>query len=232
MIVAQHLLFAADWEMLIKVGVFLVFIGFSLINQVIQSIRKARKTFQPPDAAPPRPATPQPVQDEIEEFLRRAAQQKQTGQPNQPPRPQTSRQQTLRPSQMTPEVAKSLKRRAKKAGKAEVVTASVVEKPIERRHLTTVTDHLSGRSLESRVGGLQQHEQQFEVQAGLRSQHTIGTLAHDDLAATAGNEEPPGDISMAMAPATTRLAALINDPDQMRNAVILGEILARPEHRW
>jgi hypothetical protein len=242
---ALPIVLAADWEALIKVGIFLVVIGYSLINQIIAAARKAARSAQPgePRPAAPKPAVPKPerpprqqqLHDEVEEFLRRAKAQGLPGAPSSagnkpPPLPNAQRDKI--------NVELSLPPTARKRPKPSVrvlttaTPATVLDEPLTNYaspgHLE---DHISSRNLEHRVGSLATHEQQFDAHVGQGFGRTLGSLASQTAEASV---VPPTDATGANwePTAAERFADDLRNPESMRMAMVLNEILMRPEHRW
>ncbi len=162
-------------------------------------------------AAPP-PGNKQRVEDEVGEFLRRAAQQKSGNAPNPPPPrpPKVLRAPTIR----------SAAPRRRDAG-------------IERRpHSSTWRDG--------------------DARGGYRSADTAGPRSAQRSAACDGGDgvSPATDVWQANrharaegAPAAESTAdgpadplgdvtSLLRNPRSIRDAVVISEILRRPEHRW
>jgi hypothetical protein len=61
----------------------------------------------------------------------------------------------------------------------------------------------------------------------------VGTLAGEAPVAKGGpvNDTPTAAVEDAPA-AAAAFAQILRTPQGMRQAIVLGEILARPEHRW
>lgn len=168
------------------------------------------------------------MSDEIEEFIRRAAERrKQTqgqGQRKPATRPQESQpqpaQQRPRPRLAQPEVVE-----------AEIVSAEVVE------HVSGyVAQHLSSQQFTERASHLGEEtalaDDKMEAHLHQKFDHQIGRLAPSTLdkqsaAATAGAAPTVSYIS-----SSADLANLLRSPQSIRNAIILSEILNRPEHLW
>ncbi len=167
-------------------------------------------------AAPPKPAAAggkDPLKDEISEFLRRAA-QRRSGAPTQPaPRPGAppaaapiSRSpQRPRPAQkpVTAEIAEP--RPAPIAAQPRRIGA----KPVGTAGL--------GRDVDMADERMKQHLQSV-------FSHHVGTL---DLTQTEAAK-----VAAAAPTAAVGLAAMLQDPLALRQAIVLTEIFNRPEHRW
>lgn len=231
------MLWAADWEVIIKVGMFIVFIGFSLVNQAIQAMRKAQAQRPPRPIEPPRDfgrrVEPDPMQVEIEEFLRRAAGQQRTSSPPTP---------TMRPGANTPgqrpgaKPNKQVRRRGKKGNAEPLVMPEVVEpSTTSRRPMPTLTDHISSRHLEARMDNDplgsaaavptnragEQSAGSFQVPAAGDPLSTMAASLAD--AATGSDASNAGGVALALR---------FNDLDQIRYAFLVSEVFRRPEERW
>ena len=234
----------AEW---IGVVIFLVISALSVLGQFMNKAGKAQpQGRQPPQggqarpAGPPRPAAPaaQPprragqddVADEIADFLRRASQRAQGGAPAAP-RP-------ARPAQAGPVAGPVGRRRevraevvAEKAVRAEVVA----EAPLGSEVSKHVAEHLGGQSFAretSQLGtGVVQAEQQLEQHLQQVFERRVSTLAPRD----AGRRRRPSRANAAsdLPPtAAAGFAALLSNAASVRQAIILHEILTRPEDRW
>jgi hypothetical protein len=68
-------------------------------------------------------------------------------------------------------------------------------------------------------------DQQFDQQLKAKFDHTVGTLASETAAEVA---------LVPVAPATpaAQIAAMLSNPDGVRQAIVLNEVLTRPTDRW
>jgi hypothetical protein len=239
----------------------LIALVFWVIQRIIEATKEAgpqgRPAGQPPQAqaAPPgapRPAGQQadPLRGQVEEFLRRAGQGQQ---PNQggaaaPRRPAAQAQeievllddealaerrparQPLRPREEKPAAASRPAASAKVPGiqrtQRRPVTPrerkSLAERSSERaaaraEALAQKVSHLGKRVIEE--------DQQFDVQLKAKFDHTVGTLAGQTVASS---ELVPVESTTAAG----QIAAMLANPDGVRQAIILNEILRRPMDRW
>lgn len=224
------LLAAGDW---IGVVVFLVIMIISAISQIAGN---KKEVLRPPAPRPRPPVRPPqagggqqgPIARELEEFLRRAGGQPQARplqQPGSPPpqRPASPPQQrpparppTARPLPARPAIPQP-------AAPQEIDELEVIE---------SVADHVS-----SSVGGLRsQLEHRADQPAGL-----AGDMNHRVRPASSGPvpavplAEPVAQaeiVESLPATAAAGLAAMLADPGSLRQAILINEILQRPEHRW
>lgn len=226
------LLAAGDW---IGVVVFLVIMIISAISQITGNKKEVRRPPAPrprPPVRPPQAGGGQqgPIARELEEFLRRAGGQPQARplqQPGSPPpqRPASPPQQRppARPPTARPLPAPPLPARPaipQPAAPQEIDELEVIE---------SVADHVS-----SSVGGLRsQVEHRADQPAGLAGR-PIGSgpapaIHGIPLAEPVAQAEI---IESLPATAAAGLVAMLADPGSLRQAILINEILQRPEHRW
>jgi hypothetical protein len=217
-------LFAAKGTDLMMVLAFIIFFLVPFLGKILSALKAAPPK---PPARPPRPAQPpasSSVQNEIEEFLRRANQKKQTP-AARPQRPQPVR---TKPGE--------------KPRRAEIVRAEVVrERPVGGEVEKHVKKYLDEEEFErrSKKMGEEVSESDDKIERHLKSvfDHSLSKIA-----ATPGVTASPSTAKLAdTAPeitiatpsvAATDIAALFGNPLSVRQAVIISEILNRPLERW
>lgn len=177
-----------------------------------------------------------PLEDEIGEFLRRAAQRR--GQP-QPPTPRP--QQPARPAQAGP--------RPPRPGRPPVPPVPRrVEEPLDIEIIEDAepVGHLRGELSREKLGHLQTHIGRGTVPPVERKigDHLHETFDHQvgHLGGPPGDAARPTDIQEAGSPddavspwpstAAAGLAAMLSSGEGVRQAILIHEILDRPEHRW
>jgi hypothetical protein len=165
---------------------------------------------------PPPPGDKQRVEDEVSAFLRRAAQQR-TGHTTRTPTPATPPQ--------PPVVLR--KQNVSETRRADAAAAEAAQQANMPRTLApTLSASIGSRQL----GGVQPKEV-VQAEAAMQSHltqvfgHNVGSLGDDQTAAGTATSE------LAAVPAD-RMAGLLRDPQTIRDAIIIGEILRRPEERW
>lgn len=242
----------ADWGAAVSVILFVIFALLSVLGQLASRPREAQKRPRPRPAPPPpqvgpapqgrqmaargapvpvrgaaassRPAD-DPLAREIEEFLRRAQSQR-PGQPVRtapPPPPLPSPPPPPRPR----------------------LSEELVASELSHRPPTTVAEHVQTHLGSSRMGevgskdlgqGVAKSENRLEAHLRQVFEHQVGTLASapGEAAREPTPVEPstPADRITIEAPSPAALAAVLADPAGMRQALLLSEILNRPEHRW
>lgn len=243
----------ADWGAAVSVVLFVIFALLSVLGQLASRPRELPKRPRPRPAPPPPrgapapqggpapargtppparggPVPPRPAQDplarEIEEFLRRAQAQR-GGQPARaaPPPP--------------PPLPPSPPRLPSRGGD-EALSPETGPRPI-----STVVEHVQtylGSPHMGEVGskdlgeGVAKSEDRLEAHVREVFGHRVGTLAGTggEAAREPTPVEPssPADRITPEVPSPAMLAAVLADPAGMRQAILLSEILNRPEHRW
>jgi len=205
---------------LIMILVFVIPAIFQALNKQAQR-QKKRPLGQRPPARPPGAN----VEAEIEEFLRRAAQ----GRGAQPP----ARARRPRPGPAPPMV--------QVVGRQGEPPKPAVERPVGVGMAEHVQEYLDRDEFQRRTAGLggqlAQAEQQTEQRLQQAFGHEVSHLAHapgESAAVTRAEEatEPADHIGELPPTAAAGLAALFSDVTSVRRAIVINEILQRPEDRW
>jgi hypothetical protein len=216
---ATGLLLAAIDPFLIKVIVVIVVMSIAAINKLGKAASaQQRKPARP--AAPPRPR-PQPgrgqVEDEVSEFLKRAA-EKRAGRPVETPKPEPPR-------------------RLIEIGASDLVEVQAIEEPPTGAAVAQhVRQHLDTREFTARASHLTTVDRADEaIESHLHQffEHQVGHLASQRpvepaLEGQSGTAPTTPDVT---APAEY-LVSLLGNPQSLRSAVILSEVLQRPTQRW
>lgn len=183
--------------------------------------------------------------DEVEEFLRRAAarraaaQQQQQRPPAQPqgwtppppppPRPQPFSQQPSRPATLSDVVMLQ----PVESVQAEVVDAELAEQP-DRLGKYVAQDMRGTQEIAEHVRHLGEVVDQVDnkVEARLHKvfDHSVGSLRKQATDSIPTTPEGPGDQGPALS--SDAIAQMMRSPQAIRSAIVLGEILHRPEERW
>lgn len=213
-------LFAAGDDAIVKIIIAIIVFILAGASQLIAKYRQIPPRGQRPLA--PRPEKPDTVADEIEEFMRRAAER--------------------RASRGTRRAGEQAETVAKTASPAQPVQAQVVaEKPVGGQVADHVKKYLDEDAFARREDSLGKEIAQAdsEIDQHLRQtfDHRVGQLAAvpGEAAAPTAAAEPPelaGLTADSASPFTTGLLDLMSDPDSLRQAIVLNEVLRRPEERW
>lgn len=219
----------------------LIFFFIFLINAVSQMAKKGQQGQQQrgPNPQQPRANVPRPpparqpaagqpaggVADEINSFLNRLTQPQGQQQP-----PAQQRPAPQRPVRQPPPATARLVDSSRPV-EAEVITLS--ERQSVGGH---VKSHLGSRELGQRLpthleGKAAQADDKMEARLHGVFDHGIGSLAHEEQDSLELQEQgdPAGEIP---ATAAAGLAAMFANPGNIRQAIIMQEVLNRPIDRW
>jgi len=242
-------LFAADWSFII----WLVVIGIGILNQLLGGDKKKKQPPKP--VAKPQAGGNNPqggakgLLDEVERFLqeaRKATEKAQNRPPQQQvPTPQALEQRRMRNQQKAAQRAASKQKQQKSQQAKRGETRSLGG--LSDRHLQSklelsaeeetfrgtvaehVAEHLDTRRFDERAGRLSHLQSTVEKDIGghVRSvfDHQVGTLTDKPTVQTAA-------VVATTASPAEQIVAMLRDPQSMRNAVILQEILRPPTDRW
>jgi hypothetical protein len=233
----------------VRIAVFAVIFLVIMIGKLISAMRTPQRPAGPmrPMVPPPQQprqaqqpqaqtARPKSVKEEIDDFLRRAAQKKQ-GQAGPAPTADHSR----RISQQEDPARRISQPSIPLAQRTEPLEAEVVrERPVGGAVSAHVKKYLDEREFDQRVSKLggQVAAADTKIEQHLQEVfgHGIGKLsAKPGETAAAPTPQFTGffqDNVPAVAAAGTGLAALLNNVDNLRQAIVLNEILKRPSDRW
>ncbi|MCC6123610.1 MAG: hypothetical protein IT426_01475 [Pirellulales bacterium] len=217
-------LFAAKGGELLTLLMIVIFIVVPLLGQFLSKMKAPRQQGPARPAKPARPAGQGSVQSEIEAFLRRANQKKETA-ANRPPRPQPVR-------------AKA----AEKPVRAEVVRAEVVrERPVGGEVEKHVKKYLDEEEFvrRSKKLGEEVAETDDKIELHLKSvfDHSLSKIAATPGVTASAPSSKLAGSAPEITTATPSVAAydvanLLGNPLSVRQAIILSEILNRPLDRW
>ena len=203
------------------------FILFAVLGQLVNKFKEIQKG--PKGGPDPRPAAPRkanPLEDEIGDFLRGAAERRRGGRPQQAGQPQAARPVRQRP------VAKP--RTAAPA--QEPVEVEVVDS--ERGGLRERLEAKKPRQVGSNLG--RKATSAGDTMTGHLHDvfdHRLGNLQGrpGDAASRVGVAEagsPDDQITPFPSTAAAGLAAIFANADTVRQAILINAVLERPEHRW
>ncbi len=219
--------------------------AFYLINYILGERKRARQREQRRGAmnSPANPNAPKPrgsnkpvAADEIEEFLRRAAQQRQA-QGAQKDLTSKPASRDLKSGQKNPPLREQ-------RGGSLVSPRRVPERPIVRVPAETIEDSPPRQSLAEHVAK-RLASTDFSARAARLSEDMARGDAEraqyikkfDHQVGTLPQERPPiaptAEVGAALAPSAlqTLMSGLLQ-PSGLKAAVILNEIFTRPEDRW
>jgi hypothetical protein len=217
MMAISILLADGEWvKLIVPLVMFSIWAMNRLFGGESPAAKQAKARQQARANPPPPPADKQRVEDEVSEFLRRAAQQRtsagHTRTPQPPPQPPTVQRRPPAPTQK------------------EIAAAAEAERAAARpRTLTpTISDPLGQRALAERtVDAKEVVQAEVAMQSHLSQvfSHKVGTLAGNQVATAA----PAGQTSSEPA---AEVVELLRDPHSIRDAIIVSEVLRRPTERW
>jgi hypothetical protein len=265
MIQSFPILFAADLnEILSVLGALVVFVIW-LINQINDAKKKQQaQAVRPQPELPPQPAgqaaaaaevpPADPLRTQIDEFLRRAAQQK-LPQPDAPapPRKPPGRDEVvvLLDESVAAPPRKSLADRMRSQGEAASASRARPSPPsqppreqkprspqrVAPQRPSSVAEHVAEhvgaatQEFRKEVANLgervKQADAQFDVQLQKKFDHTLGSLAPRQT--SRASDQPAASETATPA---AQIVALLSSPGGVQQAVMLNEILNRPTDRW
>jgi hypothetical protein len=211
-----HLLPLAALDVfLIKAVVVIIVFILAGIAQLIAKLQQ----MQPPAGRPPRPVPPN-VAEEIGEFMRRAASRRNAagGQaaPGSPPKP----------SPVAPPARVEAAPEPPVGGQVE----EHVKKYLDAQEFTRRSEDL-GEEVAQADREIDQHMHQVFDHRVSQLELVPGEAAAPP-AATFETSETTEAAPVASLPVAVGLLDLIGSPESLRQAIILNEILQRPEYRW
>jgi len=246
----------ADW---IKVAPFIVVFVLWVIKRVMGAEAQGPKpNVRRPEVARPAKPVAAPVErkridDEVGDFLRRAAQQRAAGQgaagqqgqqQGQQQRQQADKRRPVQPAAPPPAAPQPAARRSlvDRPVPARPAAAQAVE--IEAVDIEVLDDVYAGRSVAAHVqqhGGGRSvaqrgpHGEEVEHAVQVMKAHLQETFDHEvghlgsRSAPDASTAAPPADEAL---PTANQLRTMLTSPQGVGQAILLGEILRRPEERW
>ena len=224
-----------DW---FRVIVFVVFVLIWIFNSLLSNKAKAKPRPQQRPQAPPRPdvpageqpARPQQLAGEIDNFLKRATQKRQ----EKSRRKQPAKAIVIPPPPAASKPSRRLTQSAADIAGFEVSSFGSVAEHVEK--------HLNTREFAERASQLVDEDiakDDAEREAHLKEVfgHQVGRLADTSILPTARQlsdraAAKAGTAGATAATAANTIAALLSNPENLKQAIVLNEILTRPEHRW
>jgi len=198
-----------------------------VVPGVLQVIGKIRRQNQP-GPGPQKPRPPQaprpaqkPLEEEIGEFLRRAAEGRRAAERGRPA-------EQRRPRSAAP----------RSPARERPVEAQVVAPTSQQSVSQHVAQQFGGTEFQQRAAGLgagvSQADEMMDHRLQDVFQHELGQLGTQtsEAAALAAGSGVVSSATGSGSPLTAELLQMLAHPESVRQAVVLGEILHRPEHRW
>ena len=221
----------AGFEDVIGILIFIVIGLLSVVGQIMNKAKEGRQNAGPPPRPRPQPPRPQQAQqrpqqpgslvDEIDQFVRQAAQRRGEGSQRPAPQRQGDRPQLVPRRPVTPQPL------------VEAVPVELLEPMADET--TSVAEHVRTHVASRNVGGLGSRELESQVdQADENMQeHVQGVFDHQlgQLRSMPGETARESGASIPPT-AAAGMAAMLADSAGIRQAIVLSEILQRPEHRW
>jgi len=211
-------LMAVDLEQLIGIVIVILFI---IVPAVLQLLGKGQQ--QKPAAGkrpPPRPVAAE-IEDEIGEFLQQAAKRRGGREPPQPARPRPAERPVV--AQVVPQQALE------------------PEAPLGKQVQQHVGEYLDAGEFSRRAselgGEVARADQSVEQRLQQVFDHDLGRLAAvpGESAAAPRSREPiemEDQLTELPGTAAAGLAAMFSNVRSIRQAIVINEVLQRPEHRW
>jgi hypothetical protein len=239
MSLTNHLLFAADLVDVIKAAIPIIFMVLWGLGQLMSAKPKAKPPAPRPKpmdggraGAPAQGGKPATLEEslrrEVEEFMRRAQ-----GRPAEPPKrpagkqppPRREGRPAGRPAAETPERTRRLTDApggltTPQTSQAAPTGAGVGQHVAE--HLGRSTQELAAHA---RTLGTDVALADERLQSHLKKkfEHQVGALEHRTTA---------GPSQRARTPVAQSIFEMLKRPEGVKQAVVLGELLRRPEERW
>lgn len=217
---------AFEFGELLRVLIPIVFLIIWVISQVVGAHGKRQQPVKGPGQQPGgRRPQPKGVAQEIEEFLRRAAQQREGGRPAEVevvrPEPAAVGRLDQGPPQQKPLEPAAVDRVVEVLPSRSDIAESV------ERHLGSDT---LGRHAEQLGDKIRDVDEEVEQRLSAKFDHQVGRLG-SELRKTPTRRSAP-QAAATGGSRTAELIELLRNPRGIRTAILVSEILNRPEHRW
>jgi hypothetical protein len=215
--------FADAVDMWIKIAIFGAVILYSIIKQLSATAKTAQRKAAAGNAAGggmAEKSEQQKIYDEVEEFLRRAAAKQQEPPPSVPLSTDTDQQ-------------RNRSRRRKKSVMQPVAEVQPVEEPLENRHLASRLDTSGFDERASQLTKVGQAQEAMESHLQQVFGRQVGNLAAEATRTPPATQDDP-DAKRQGDPLANagQLAAMLANPQSIRQAIVMNEILTRPTSRW
>jgi hypothetical protein len=169
------------------------------------------------------------MRDEVEEFLRRAAQRRAQAEAKRRSQQQPAPQAPPPQQRPAPIARPPLRQRMPTVDEPLVEIIDAEEADTSSRFNQSVSQHMRGsldiaRHASSLGAEVDQADDRLEARLHKTFDHQVGQLKDTTTAAA------PRVVVAALPPLNIR--KMLESPESIRNSFILGEVFARPEHRW
>jgi len=212
-----------DWaRLVVPIVMFTIWVLSRMMGAESPAAKQAKARQQARVNPPQPPEQKQRVEDEVGEFLRRAAQQR-SGKENRPP-------PTDKPPQPPTPVRRPLADTAASRSRGSPPKAQeAADAPVRSRVLSASSDESPspGKLAERMVQPVEVAQSDAAMQSHLQQAfgHQVGSMqASASMTDTAAVNSPPAPVA--------EVAAMLRDPQSIRQSIIISEILRRPEERW
>ncbi len=162
--------------------------------------------------------------DDLDAFLRQAAQRRAARKKTASPRPAQRKPQPSRSPQLPSQ------RAAGRTGSARPVEAQVVEAAVVSEPVSRLVSHVDTSEFEDRAEQLGEEvelaDEHVEERLHDTFDHQIGSLE------VGGGLGAPEALDAVEASLGQQISAMLTDPESLRKAIVLADILAPPEQRW
>jgi hypothetical protein len=210
-----------DWgwvQFLVPIVAMIIYV----VNQLLSGAGKTGKKTLPQQQRPRNRQPPgrQDVNDEVRDFLQRASERKSET------RPPAQQQEASRPTRRLQQQS------------IEIVDAEVIDDPPTGAGVRShVKQHLNTREFDQRASQMAQGEANSDrvMQSHMHKtfDHQLGSLAPAATSDPPMTQEEQQASDLVGVPNTANdFMAMLRNPAQVRQAIIMNEILRRPEDRW
>jgi hypothetical protein len=174
------------------------------------------------------------MNDEIEEFIRRAAERrKQQGGQRPPPKPKPAQAPPQTPPQQPSSSRPPL---ARPVARPPVVEAEVVSAELAEHVSSHVASHIDTREFSERASHFGEQtalaDDRLEARLHRKFDHAIGRLTTSSIAQVEDIPDPgirPAGETAVRPASPDILRQMLQSPQHVRNAIIMSEIFRRPE---
>lgn len=207
----------------IKLIIFAVVMILYVLNHLISAVKKPPGKTDPRSPVAPRPQaqTRQQVDNELNDFLRRAAEKRAEASTQSPAAASAGRESP---------------RSRKRKSTTPVAVQPVEQSLTQRRMVSSLETRDEARAPVVPIGQLAQSVNEIDSHVQQVFDHRLGQLGAPIPAVSgvsASATATGSQDTQALAPTlASEISALLANPRSLQGAIILNEILSRPEERW